>query len=333
MRPASRSASAQGTKHRTTFRRLLRRALIVPATAGLVLGVAGTAVAATASAPTPSATPQAALGPGLRAAPSTIPAFSVHNCASAAAKAGFSYTKKVDGYPEMVVAVAIALAESSCNPSASLVNSNGCVDRGLWQIDNCAWPNVSNACAYQYQCNAAAAWNISDHGTDWNPWSTFGSGAWRNYVSLARSDISGFAVELKNKADGTCLDADSGSVHNGGTIFQYSCNSSDRYQLWEVVDAYGSNPVLRNEGAGTCLDADASDVRNAGKIFQWACSNSAHFEQWSFGGSGELNGNALATVHSVGAGTCLDADGGAAGKGDPIYQWKCSNSDGAQRWS
>jgi hypothetical protein len=305
-------------------------------TAGLVLAMAGTAVAATPLSAAPAAsgteTP-AALGPGLGAAPDAISAFSIHTCASAAAKAGFSYTRFVDGYPEMVVAVSIALAESSCNPSARFVNTNGCVDRGLWQIDNCAWPNVSNDCAYQYQCNAAAAWNISDHGTNWGPWSTFSSGVWRRYLSDARSAMSGFNVELKDQADQTCLDADSGNVGNGGKIFQWKCNSSDRYQLWTVVDPYGSNPVLRNVGSGYCLGADAKEVRNGGKIFQWQCSNGNHYEQWWFGGSGALNGNALATFHSVGAGTCLDADGGAKGNADPIYQWKCSNSDSAQRWS
>jgi hypothetical protein len=277
----------------------------------------------------------AALGPGLRAAPDTIPNTAAQVCASVAAKAGFSYSRSVAGYPQMVVAVAIAMAESSCNPSAQLVNTNGCIDRGLWQIDNCAWPNVNDTCAYQIQCNADAAYNISADGTNWGPWSTYNSGAWRNYISNADAAVSGIAFQLKSQGDGTCLDADASNVANGGKIFQWACNSSDNYQRWELIDTYPNNPILKNVGSGTCLDADASDTGNYGKIFQWACNSSDHYQQWTFGGSGELNtnGNADSTLHSVGAGTCLDADGSAHNNGSPVFQWTCSGSDSFQRWN
>jgi hypothetical protein len=275
---------------------------------------------------------QAALGPGLRAAPASIAATSAQNCAAVAAKAGFSYTRTVDGLPQMVVAVSIAMAESSCNPNAQLVNTNGCIDRGLWQIDNCAWPNVSNACAFGVQCNADAAYNISTQGTNWSPWSTFQSGVWRNYVSNAEAAVTGFVFELKSQGDGTCLDADSAQARNGGLIFQWTCSSSDRFEQWQVLDVRGSNAILKNVGTGKCLDADGGKVGNGDPIFQWTCSSSDHFQQWSFGGSGALSSNAQATAHNIGAGDCLDADGAARGNGQPIFQWKCSSTDRSQQW-
>lgn len=358
MKPTSASADAVGTRREHTGWRLGRRAwnrqgsagtgsalrrgngfawavcrvLAVPVASGLVLTMAGTALASTTPGAKDAVPVQAALGPGLRAAPNSISVTNVQVCAEVAAKAGFSYTHTVDGLPQMVVAVSIAMAESSCNPGAEFVNTNGCVDRGLWQIDNCAWPNVSNSCAFQIQCNADAAYSISADGTDWNPWSTFQSGVWRNYISNAEAAVTGFAVQLKSQGDSTCLDADSAQPRNGGLIFQWNCNSGDRFQQWQVIDVRGSNAILKNVGTGTCLDADGGKVGNAGPIFQWSCDSSDHFQQWWFGGSGALSSNAQAEVHNIGAGDCLDADGGAKGNGKPIFQWHCSGSDRFQLW-
>lgn len=297
----------------------------------MVTVAAGTAAASA----TPAPSRPAALGPGLRAAPDSITRTAAQVCAAVAVKGGFSYSQKVAGYPQMVVAVAIALAESSCNPSATFVNPNGCRDRGLWQIDNCAWPNISNACAYQIQCNADGAYNISRHGTDWEPWSTFNSGAWRNYIGDAKAAVSGFVFQLKSQGDNTCLDADSADVGNGGKVFQWKCSSSDNYQRWEVIDAYGRNPVLKNVGSRTCLDADGLKSGDGAPIFQWKCNSSDSHQRWVFGGSGALNtnGNADALVRSFGDRTCLDADGSKSGDGAPIFQWKCNSSDRFQKWN
>jgi hypothetical protein len=331
LRLASILASAPGRGLAPAW--LIRRALILPAVAGLLLAMAGVAVATTP--PTHPAAVPAAEGPGLRAPADSISATAAQTCAAVAAKAGFSYARSVAGYPQMVVAVAVAMAESSCNPSAEYVNSNGCVDRGLWQIDNCAHPNVSDTCAYQTQCNADAAYTISTEGTDWSPWSTYESGVWENYISDADAAVSGFVIQLKDQGDGTCLDADSADVGNGGKIFQWTCNSSDNYQRWQVIDAYPDNPVLKNVGAGTCLDADGAAAGNADPIFQWTCNSKDSAQQWWFGGSGDLNtnGNADATLHSWGDGTCLDGDGTDSGNGAPIFQWTCSSSDSFQRWN
>jgi hypothetical protein len=324
-------ANDRSTKRDHTTARLIRRALILPVAAGLMLAMAGTTVA-TAKA---VHTRPAGLGPGFRVAPDKIDATAAQVCAIVAAKAGFSYARTVDGYPQMVVAVAISMAESSCNPSATFTNTNGCVDRGLWQIDNCAWPNVSNSCAFQIQCNADAAYSISTEGTNWGPWSTFNAGVWRNYIADADAAVSGITFQLKSQGDGTCLDADASEARNGGAIFQWTCSSTDSHQKWELLDTYPNNPILKNIGTGTCLDADGSAKGDGKPIFQWGCNSSDHFQQWWFGGSRDLNtnGNADATLHSYGDGTCLDADGSAKGNGAPIFQWDCNSGDSFQLWN
>lgn len=70
------------------------------------------------------------------------------------------------------LAIRVATCESSLNPAATNVNTDGSIDRGLFQINNKAWPNVTDAQAYdanfsatffcqQFKAGNLAAWNSS----------------------------------------------------------------------------------------------------------------------------------------------------------------------------
>jgi Ricin-type beta-trefoil lectin domain/Lysozyme like domain len=309
--------------------------------------------AAAQTHPVPSGTRPASIGPG-RPLSSNISVQTAQVCAKVAAKAGFSFNNYIstnDGsYPVIVVAVAVGAAESYCNPSFYLCNPSlktgnyppvSCdpgdtsYDRGLWAINSSAHSEVSDACAFQAQCNADAAFTISGKGYDWSMWDTYTKELWTNYISVAEQAIQSFTFQLRSNGDGTCLDADSTDVGNGGKIFQWDCNSSDAYQLWEVTDIIGHLPLLENLGTGTCLDADGTDSGNGAPIFQWTCNSTDSHQQWWFYGSGDMNtnGDADAGVHSQGNGTCLDADGTSKGNGAPIFQWTCNQSDIYQQWN
>jgi LysM repeat protein len=72
---------------------------------------------------------------------------------------------------EAVMAASIAMAESSGEQFAT-----GTVgERGYWQIN----PNHGSLSTYNPLGNAKAAVIISDDGTNWTPWTTFTSGAYR----------------------------------------------------------------------------------------------------------------------------------------------------------
>lgn len=73
------------------------------------------------------------------------------------------------------IASAVALAESSGNPNAISPTQ----DYGLWQINRAAHPTqfTLNPLA-----NARAAVAISSNGTNWTPWVTFNSGAYRKFL-------------------------------------------------------------------------------------------------------------------------------------------------------
>ena len=81
--------------------------------------------------------------------------------------------------------VAIAQAESGLNPNARGINTSGSVDRGILQINNVYHPEVSDYCAYNPQCAFQQAYRISNAGTNFTPWTTYNSGAYRQYLSKA----------------------------------------------------------------------------------------------------------------------------------------------------
>jgi Lysozyme like domain len=107
-------------------------------------------------------------------------------CAQVGKQAGFPRNQ------QLVVAVAIGLAESSCNSGATHRNrGRSCsVDRGLWQINGCSHPEVSVSCAFQARCNAKAAYRISGRGTNFRPWATYGGGQYRRFMAPARAAVN-----------------------------------------------------------------------------------------------------------------------------------------------
>lgn len=76
------------------------------------------------------------------------------------------------------MAAAVALAESSGNPTEDVVNTGGAYpgshDRGLWQMNSVAHSEVSNP--FDPLANARAAVRISNNGANWRPWCS----AWSN---------------------------------------------------------------------------------------------------------------------------------------------------------
>ena len=260
-------------------------------------------------------------------------------CAKVAAKAGYSFTRTVattlGQEPQIVVAIAVAMAESSCNPHAVNINSDGSRDRGLWQMNSVYHPEVSDTCAFQIQCNADAAWNTSGHGGDWKPWSAYTNGSWKTHVAAAKAAISGgFTFQLVSSGGGSCLAAASADHADGALIRQWACNAGDAYQQWTVVSSVGAAPILRNVGAGTCLDWDATKVGESQPIAQGSCNASDSGQQVSFLGSGRMNvnGEAQALVQNIHAGTCLAADKTGHASGARIWQWTCAASDSSQMW-
>lgn len=91
------------------------------------------------------------------------------------------------------IGAAIALAESGGRPDA--VGDDG-TSFGLWQIHLPAHPDVSQACALDPSCAAAAAARISEFGHNWNPWTTFRTGAYQAFGQSAVQQAVQWAITL-----------------------------------------------------------------------------------------------------------------------------------------
>jgi Lysozyme like domain len=76
------------------------------------------------------------------------------------------------------IAAAIAMAESGGNSANTDVDSNGTVDRGLWQINSIHGAQST----YDVMGNARAAVSISNNGANWSAWTTYTSGAYQRYL-------------------------------------------------------------------------------------------------------------------------------------------------------
>jgi|GEM_PF-4939469 len=122
------------------------------------------------------ATPQADNVTGTATGPSAG-RLSVAQIGTFAQSAGFSGSS-------LVTAIAVAMAESGGDPSATDHDSNGTTDRGLWQI-NSVHTQYSAACDYDPSCSAKAAFEISDGGRNWQPWVTYQNGAEIPFLSEA----------------------------------------------------------------------------------------------------------------------------------------------------
>ncbi len=85
------------------------------------------------------------------------------------------------------LAASVALAESGGNPAASNRNTDGSIDRGLWQINS-----IHGALStFSPAANARSAVKISSGGRNWRPWVAFTNGAYRRFLGVPGTSRSG----------------------------------------------------------------------------------------------------------------------------------------------
>jgi hypothetical protein len=95
---------------------------------------------------------------------------------------------------DLVLAVAIAGAESGWRPGAVNRNANGSTDHGLWQVNSVhATILASGDWADPYD-NAVMARRVWAQAGSWRPWVAFTSGAYVRHLSAAREAVRGGAA-------------------------------------------------------------------------------------------------------------------------------------------
>jgi Lysozyme like domain len=93
--------------------------------------------------------------------------------------------------PDLTTAVAIALAESSGNPSAvgdqNLAPSNG-PSYGLWQINVGAHPEYAGDNLFDPQTNANDAYELYE-ASGFSPWASYNSSKYLQYLTQAQVGV------------------------------------------------------------------------------------------------------------------------------------------------
>ena len=231
---------------RAVLRRLLTALLISLFAVGATMLSAGPSMEATA----------ATIGPDL--------------CAQVAYNAGFRDQA-------LVTAVAVALAESSCNPAAA--NPSGAT--GLWQVLASAHPQYPMSCLLDAQCNATAAWAISGHGTNWAPWTVYTTGSYLTRVSTAQAAV------------GRLAQAPLGSVLNSGQAIVPTDQLTSTGGQYVFVTQADGNAVLYRSGVGALFSTGTYGhpgaylvLQGDGNLVVYSATDRALWANYAFPGPG-----------------------------------------------
>jgi hypothetical protein len=208
-------------------------------------------------------------------------------CAGYAAAAGWANNGNYGG--NLVTATAVCVAESGGNANIYYCDGNGTVgtyppvtcpggsyDRGLWQVNSKAWPQVPDSCAFQPTCNANAAYAISARGATFSPWAVYDGTGYTRYVGAAQTAMTGLdSGALVSAAFGVCATRSSQAA--GAAVVVGACGRSLATQQWTI-----GGGTLRS---GTfCLTA-AANTRPM--VTASACTGDAS-QTWTAQGPGEL---------------------------------------------
>jgi len=244
-------------------------------------------------------------------------------CASWASKAGFANSGPRG---HLVIAVAIALAESGCDPRACLNDtthrectprgtrhSHDSIDRGAWQINSHYWPGVSNDCAYRGLCSARVAYQrISADGTYFRAWVTYIKGIYKRYLPEARAAVRSLRTGTLTAAyAGLCVSYPRDQRH--AKVRLARCGSASNDQMWTRSDA-----KLRTR-RGLCL---AAQNHRSGPVILERCSGRWRQQWW---------GRSAYSLYNRGARRCLTDPGGSRRIGYPLSVGHCFRSR-AKSW-
>jgi hypothetical protein len=283
--------------------------LLIAGAVGLVL--AGGVAAAGSSSPPPatSATPPTPPIPAVR--PASLARHgaagrltqaqalqAAQTCATYAAAAGWANNGQYGG--DLVIAVAVCVAESGGQPTIYYCDGTGTVayyppvhcptgsyDRGLWQINSKYHPDVTDSCAFRAQCNADAAYRISDQGTDFAPWAVYDTDLYAQYLPAAQTAVSSLTAGVMSAAVfGVC--AVPTQQAPGAPVAVGRCSRRVAAQQWTVTGG-----TVRD--GNLCLAAGPGSSRPAVSLS--TCGGGAG-QTWTAYGQGQLKNAAT--------GRCLD---------------------------
>jgi cell wall-associated NlpC family hydrolase len=164
----------------------------------------------------------------------------------------------------LLLAVEVSFAENGSHDPRlfSKPNKDGSIDRGLWQINDKAHPNYSDADMRDGLKNAKAAFKISDGGKNWTPWTTFNNGAYYHYNKQANRAI----VEAERLNSTSTGQQSTVGVGHGGVAPRRSVNRLAADFVNEVLSQKGKPYVMG--AVDDYKDANPSSF-DCSSLIQW----------------------------------------------------------------
>jgi hypothetical protein len=310
---------------------MIRQYLIIALTAAALLGgtwaaaasVPPHAVAAPRAATPRAAAPHAASPLSAAAMSPAALAAAADRCAAWASQAGFAANGYLAG--ALTTAVAVALAESGCDPAACHDETTGAacaahvpaghsVDRGAWQINGRNPGRAAIRCAFSGPCSARAAYtSFSLDGTYFARWSTYLTDAYAQFLAAAQASVNALrAGTVTGGLPGSCLGYPSDVLTAAAVLLD--CGSGAADQQWTMVGS-----TLRTSG-GLCLTA--ASAGQSGPAVLSACDNGPR-QRWL--------AHADAALYNPAARRCLSYPGTAIMAGTVIGDAACDGTQG-QAW-
>ncbi len=230
-------------------------------------------------------------GPALTAA--------ADRCAAWASDAGFANNGYMAG--SLTTAVAVALAESGCNPAACHDNTHpatACseqhepagdsLDRGAWQLNNQVKPIFPDSCAYNGPCSAGAAYGtVSQDGTYFALWVQYSNDHFAGDLWPAQQAVSALRQgTVASAVTGSCLGY---SADRRGKKAELANCGTSLSRIWRLVGSTLRTP------ANLCV---AATSRSRSAPVELAKCTGSSLQAWTTRPGAQL--------YNAGAHRCLD---------------------------
>ncbi|MFD9892846.1 hypothetical protein ACFWY9_26170 [Amycolatopsis sp. NPDC059027] len=219
-----------------------------------------------------------------------VPAASADSAADVCAEAAFNApnTGFKDDKEHFVIAVAVGMAESHCNPTAEHHNGSGSTDYGLWQINDHYHPEWTKPeCRFDKTCNAQAAWVISSGAQNWCQWNTFDPcksapqnlGTYRNFLADAQAAVDKF---LPGPPRTNSAPAATSSVEYNGELAHFERTADGSLGHWFYPDEHGVTGFDTWATNGVKLAGKPTAIIYSGQITVFARGTDGSLLHWFY---------------------------------------------------
>lgn len=191
-----------------------------------------------------------------------------------------------------VVLTGIVLRESAGNPAATNTNKDGSIDRGLYQFNNKAHPNITDDIAFDPVKATEAAVQLSNGLTNFSPWK-LSAGNRATYAANGVKLVNvGFGIELPQKV----------WTQIEGTVLSDQFAHLTVQQKQSILDKVG-NIIHGIPGVGQAEDATAgaaetgvNTVKSVADFLQIIVSKVFSVQFWERVGLGALGVGIITTA-------------------------------------